>query len=250
MEEYESWIEYAEEFNRYAIFNNKLIHTGLGLNGIEPANIVKNANNILDVGCGEGTNTFLLKNETSEKVIGIDIARSAIEKAKKNYSNIGCQFFVCDFLEYRQEENIKFDLITFFGSLDYIELNTNFIEKLNKLTSLHSRCFISKFHPFWTTLYRNDVEKEDIKSYFEDGRCDSIIYGEKKNILLKRYHYSLSYIINFYKENDWKLNMFIEPKPNINDTAFSYKNYETDSILIERLNNIPMSIIMEFEREY
>lgn len=246
--EYESWNEYAKEFNRYSKFDNNLIHTGLGLSGIEAKEIYKNSKNILDVGCGEGTNTILLKNNLSNNVIGIDIAESAIDEAKKKYSQSDCQFYISNFLEYKAKENIKFDLVTFFGSLDYIELNFDFINKLNELTNKNSRCFISKFHPFWTTLYRNDIEEESIKSYFEDGRCDDIVYGENKNFLLKRYHYSLSYIINFYKENNWKLNLLIEPEPNINNTAFSYKDYEKDAILMKRLETIPMSIIMEFER--
>jgi ubiquinone/menaquinone biosynthesis C-methylase UbiE len=59
------------------------------LNNIHPSSVLissygKNANRILDVGCGEGTRLYLIKNKKAEK-IGVDQSETAISMARKQY---------------------------------------------------------------------------------------------------------------------------------------------------------------------
>ena len=61
-----AWSEYAEEYNQNASFSAQKIHTGLGLAGIAPSDVVKTSQSILDVGCGNGINTFLLSKQTEQ----------------------------------------------------------------------------------------------------------------------------------------------------------------------------------------
>ena len=39
-----------------------------------------------------------------------------------------------------------------------------------------------------------------------------------------------------------------EPKPDLENSSFKYLNYDFDDILMDRMANVPMTIIFEFER--
>ncbi len=249
MDSCNAWNGYAKEFNEFSSFDTKKIHTGLGLKGINPAEIANNAKTILDIGCGDGSNTYLLHSVNHGETIGVDVASVSIDSANRNYSKYGCRFYNMDFDRCCVDfGNINFDLITFFGSADYIKIDDEFMRKINNISHINSRCIITKFHPMWTTLYGNDIEDQNINCYFDDGRIDGIPYGTKHEFILNRYHYSISHIVSTYIKNGWKLNQLLEPKPSIKDASFEYKNYNTDEVLMERLSAIPMTIIYEFER--
>lgn len=246
----DAWKYYASEFNDLATFDRKNIHTGLGVMGINPQEVVSGAENILDIGCGEGTNTYLMYSVRKTKTIGIDIAHSAIDQANKQYSGDGCIFLNCDLKGFLNKfDGTPFDLITFWGSLDYIKIDEEYFYELNYITQKGSRCYISKFHPMWTTLFENDVEQMHMRSYFDNGRVDFIPYGNKKRVFLGRIHYGISYIYNAFKVNGWNLKRIEEPKLNLGNSSFKYLNYESDCTLMNRMNNVPMTIIFEFERK-
>ena len=245
----EGWNRYAEEFNDLSTFDNRNIHTGLGLKGLNPKEVVGSASSIIDIGCGEGTNTYLMCSVRNSRTVGIDIASSAIDKANEQYASNTCTFLNCDLYEYlKQYDGNSFDLVTFWGSLDYLKIDSNFFSGLNQITNIGSRCFVSKFHPMWTSLYGNDGEEQNMKSYFDEGRLDLIPYGNKNKVFLERIHYSISYIYNVFRENGWELKLLQEPKPNIYAASFKYMNYDSDDTLMNRMNNVPMTIIFEFER--
>ena len=100
----------------------------------------------------------------------------------------------------------------------------------------------------WTSLFENDVEEQCMASYFEDGRVDLVPYGNKKKFFLERIHYSISYIYTSFTEYGWEVKSIQEPKPCIEDASFKYLNYDSDDILMERMRNVPMTIVFEFER--
>ena len=240
------WSKYAEEYNINASFSAQRIHTGLGLAGIAPLDVVNTSHSILDVGCGTGINTALLSKHTDGKVIGIDPVASQIQIARKNYVRDNLEFLCCDFQNLPKYITDNYDLITFFGSLDYISIDDIFFDIVNHLTHPGSRCFISKFHPFWTTLYGNDVGEALENSYFESGHEDVVRYGSSE---FTRYHYALSDFITQFTYHGWSLRKFAEPKPTLECSAFSYKDYEFDPILQQRMRRIPMTALFEFAKE-
>ena len=75
-------------------------------------------NSILDVGCGDGTLALHLRT-TNNKIIGIDIADSSIQKAnnKNVYSNVS---FIRTSFENFQANNRDFDAIVFVHTLLFI----------------------------------------------------------------------------------------------------------------------------------
>lgn len=246
---HDSWNGYAKEFNRLSYFDAQLIHLGLGIEGIKVTELVTQPNmNILDVGCGNGKNTFLLSQATNGQVDGIDIAKSAIDEANETYCLSNISFNVRGLYEHNKLCSIKYDLITFFGSIDYISLKSELFSTLNSLTNDSATCFISKFHPFWTALFKNDVSPSNEKSYFENGRIDEVVYGQSCKFTFQRYHYTFEYLISSFKSYGWILQSLSEPKPNFSSAAFAYENYDTDEILHKRMENIPMTLVLRFTK--
>ena len=190
-----AWSSYAEEYNNNAVFSENVIHTGLGLPGIHPANLLKNSRSVIDVGCGTGINTFLLSKHTDGRVTGIDPVMSQIQKAKQMFKDSHAEYICCAFQELQAYISDRYDLATFLGSLDYMCLDEEFFNILDLITHSGSRCFISKFHPFWTTLYGNDTDKELNNGYFDSGRKDLVHFGKSEFI---RYHYTLADFISLF----------------------------------------------------
>ena len=241
-----SWNEYIEEYSQNSKFSKNEIHLGLGLSGLTSDKIVKDAKSILDVGCGNGINSFIMASNAISIVDAIDVGHNIISENEKLKAN-NLHFIKSDFASYAASCNKKYDLLTFFGSIDYIALDEIFFRDLNRITKENSRCFISKFHPFWTTLFNGDTEEMSIKNYFSD-RIDPVHYGQKKCVELFRFHYSLSTFINLFEANGWEMIYFDEPKIDIKKSAFAYSNYETDEVLINRMKNIPMTMLIEFRQ--
>ncbi|MHB9296066.1 hypothetical protein PilKf_01820 [Pillotina sp. SPG140] len=240
-----AWRDYANKFNANAIFSQDLIHIGLALPGIPATDIVRGSNTVLDVGCGNGVNTFLISQATDGVTVGADPVQEQINSAKVEFSKANLCYICTDYLGITDTVSSKFDLITFFGSLDYIPLDTEFFITLNALTHERSRCYISKFHPIWTALFANDVEAETENAYFDIAREDLVNFGNS-NFL--RYHYSLAEILSRFDNNNWHLKMLKEPQPNFAKSAFAYSDYDKDPTLRSRLLRFPMSLVLEFEK--
>ena len=242
----QAWSEYADEYNANTLFSSEVVHTGLGLAGVSPSFIVKTSGSILDIGCGNGINTFLLAKQTSGSVVGVDPVSSQICSATERFKRSNLSFMCCEFQDLLNHITDHYDLITFFGSIDYIPIDEFFFTTIDRITHSGSRCFLSKFHSFWTTLYGNDVKEELDNSYFENGRRDIVGFGQSEFI---RYHYTLSDFIMRFAKHGWILREFMEPKPELKNSAFGYKNYEQDPILQHRLSKIPMTAVFEYVKE-
>ncbi len=249
MSNIDSWNGYAKEFNQLSSFDPKLVHLGLGIEGIKAVELVTQPKiNILDVGCGNGKNTHLLAQATNGQVDGIDIAKSAIDEAKGAYRKSNLIFANRDLYEHRKLCKVKYDLVTFFGSIDYISIGNEFFSTLNAITNSSAICYISKFHPFWTTLFENDISPSRDQSYFENGRIDEVIYGQSNKFVFHRYHYTFEYLFSSFRSNGWMISSLNEPKPSYSSAAFAYENYNTDEVLRKRMEKIPMTLVLKFQK--
>jgi 2-polyprenyl-3-methyl-5-hydroxy-6-metoxy-1,4-benzoquinol methylase len=94
-----------------------------------------NFESILDIGCGEGMFTSLLKKKNNN-VSGIDISPTAIKKAKARFKDI--EFFVGDI---NKNKILKhYDLVVLKEILSYIE---NWREVLRSLANISKYIFVS-----------------------------------------------------------------------------------------------------------
>ena len=95
---------------------------------------------ILDVGCGKGTFTHLLKKRNAH-VVGIDSSETAIAKAAAAYPDIDFRAMDVDRLSALEE---TFDVAVVMGTLAYIE---NWPHALSTLARMTKWIYIAEFIP-------------------------------------------------------------------------------------------------------
>lgn len=100
-----------------------------------------NFSRILDIGCGKGSFTHLLKKANNE-VVGMDISQTAIEKARARYRNI--DFKVLSISELMSTQKEQYDLVIMIEILSYLENWKEVIEYVSKITRY---IFISLYLP-------------------------------------------------------------------------------------------------------
>ena len=93
-----------------------------------------NFNNILDVGCGKGAFTHLLKKENNQ-VTGIDVSKTAIQRAKAKYADISfsCVDLTKDSFKKMAFFKKHYDLIVFMEILSYLPNWSNVIEEFSRI---------------------------------------------------------------------------------------------------------------------
>lgn len=120
-----------------------------------------NFNSILDLGCGKGTFTSLLKKENNQ-VEGWDISPTAVEKAKNRFKQI--TFETAD-IKSLKEIPYNYDLIVIKEVLSYLD---NWRDLLKIITKNTSYLFISLFlpeNPIGFVKSFNDLKAEVKKSF-------------------------------------------------------------------------------------
>lgn len=99
-----------------------------------------NFNSVLDIGCGKGAFTHLLKKKNNS-VLGVDISKTAIQRAKNNYPQI--EFKVLH-VNRSLKLKKKFDLVLIMETLSYIK---DWRELLSSISKITKYLYISLFIP-------------------------------------------------------------------------------------------------------
>ena len=134
----------------------------------------KKYNSILEIGCGFGLSTWLMRDLVEEKIVGLDINEEGVKAAKHLFDE--CDFICSDYLDYfTKNPDVKFDLIiSCFGPIkknevdlimehcnEYIHIGyrarslDNFLRWTHKRKGLHLS--------FSTTLISKKIKKSKIK---------------------------------------------------------------------------------------
>lgn len=123
---------------------------------------------ILDVGCGEGTNTFLLATTFPGAIVtGIDVAESGINCAVGSYKKDNLYFFYDP--ESKNLDN-KYDLITCFEVLEHIDNWQDFLSKIAKSSNKYILLSFptGRMHLFEINVghFRN-FKKNEVENYLK-----------------------------------------------------------------------------------
>jgi malonyl-CoA O-methyltransferase len=135
----ESFSKAAESYNEYALVQNEAFYYLLEQLKKEQVNFNKMAN-VLDIGCGPGFNTWVLKDLVKEaQILAVDYAQEMVEYAKQNYVHKRINYKQAD-IE-KEDLKIKFDLIIANAVFQWLE---NFQETLGNLKrQLHKNGLIA-----------------------------------------------------------------------------------------------------------
>lgn len=153
---------------------------------------------VLEIGCGEGTNTvFLAKNGFN--VTAFDLSKIAIHKtdeaAKK--AEVQVSTFIADINDYAPSE--QFDIIFSTGTLQYLlpEKRKTFIDALKVSTNKGG---LHVFHTFAKKTYISPApDAEDAEFLWDSGE-----------------------LLNFYQ--DWRVERFIEEIKNCNSSGVPHEH--------------------------
>ena len=152
-------------------------------------NITENET-VLDVGCGNGFNTFNIAKK-AKKIVGIDINANNIEFARKNYKLENINYIHDDILNYSFTE--KFDVIVLSNVLEHVE---NRIELLKRLNNIGNKLLIRVplIDRSWITLYKKEMGLDYMldKTHYIEYTVDSFL-KEIEESGLKTINYSIQF---------------------------------------------------------
>ena len=76
--------------------------------------------NVLDISCGTGYGSFLLKNKRAKTVVGVDISNEAVNFAQEKYKTEGLEFKTGNILKTGYMDNF-FDVIVCFETIEHVD---------------------------------------------------------------------------------------------------------------------------------
>jgi len=87
---------------------------------------------VLDVACGEGYGSKLLKDWGALSVVGMDVSGEAIAKAKQNFAEEGITF-LCGDAEQLPFDDKQFDLVVSFETIEHLEYPEDFLREIARV---------------------------------------------------------------------------------------------------------------------
>lgn len=140
-----------------------------------------NFSRILDIGCGKGTFTHLLKKQNNH-VVGIDSSKTAIRKAKESFPDID---FRCMSVYDIYSLGEKFDLVAVMGTFAYVE---GWPKAVGTIAGMTRWLYVAEYIPHnpigfvkWPSHLISEVERHFIiktKVLLDDVHC--MLFAEVK----------------------------------------------------------------------
>ena len=99
---------------------------------------------VLDIACGDGYGSWLLKEWGASSVLGLDASEEAVFAARREYSRDGVDFRVAEAGDAVSAlPAASFDLIACFETFEYVDDPERFLARLRSLAAPGARIFIS-----------------------------------------------------------------------------------------------------------
>ena len=164
---------------------------------------------VLDVGCGTGIYSKILKKEFDMDVTAIDVSANMLKIAKDFCAGLGIDFFKCDFHGF--EPNNKFDLVLgsfFLGYEDSLSLTFG---RTKALLSDDGGVIFSMVHPVRMSLDEHNYNSYKISDYFGGEKHKVIIVPNEEPLFQPKR--TFEQVINAAKESGFLLKSLLEPSP-------------------------------------
>ena len=189
---------------------------------------------ILDIGCGFGKASRMLKEQGASYVLGIDASERMIGKARDENSEEGIEYRVTDAMGISEIED-SFDIAYSSLCFHYIEDFGKLLNAIRSVLRPGGMLLFSQEHPISTADYS--------KGFSEDGSSYTFSSYQKEGIRVSRwfidgvttYHRTFGTIITELIRNGFSIDTVLEPKPSesaIRTLPRLIREYEKPSFLI------------------
>jgi len=243
------------EYNKN--FQEWLNKKGLGHSHLEKPAMYSQLGNvqgrtILCVGCGGGEECAHIKSLGAKKVIGVDISKSLIERAKEKFPDI--EFYVMDMEKLKFPES-SFDLVYSSLVLHYVKNWIKVLSEIKRVLKKNGFFLFSTHNPTcWSAYKKEDKDQKlQILGFKENKKTNKIeIYGDYLNtrkindiwhgtFRITYYHKSFSSIIKDILKSGLKIVDCIEPRPINSAKKINYEFWKKSS-------KIPLFIIFKLQK--
>ena len=151
---------------------------------------------VLDVACGEGYGSALIKNWGAAKVIGVDCSEEAIKMAKKYFKQNNVEYIIADACKLPFEDD-SFDLVVSFETIEHVDDDIAYLKEIKRVAKKDAVIIIS---------CPNDPY------YYKDSECDNPFHKRKYTaydfkkitieVLGENVHWSYGYGLNGFMSLD------------------------------------------------
>jgi len=215
---------------------------------------------MLDLACGEGSNTRILARKGA-KIVGVDLSERLIQFARQleKKEKLGIEYHVSDAADLKEFLSNHFDIVTCFMALMDIEDYESTIREVARVLKMNGRFVFSIIHPCfeWGDVasngkcigewkcgegaqdYSNKTLHYERTVYF--GKVKLKSHWDMKRLLkpftTTNFHRTLSDYAQALFESGLLIRRLVEPRP----TAKGVSEYPQ----LRKHRNIPQSIIIE-----
>lgn len=172
--------------------------------------------NVLDIGCGFGWHCKYAVEQGANKIVGIDISKKMIEKAKEINNHPKIEYKISSIEDYSYPSE-TYDVVLSSLALHYIECFDDVCAKVEKTLKENGTFIFSVEHPIFTSngiqdwIYEKEgtIQHWPVDDYFIERKIQSNFLGET----VVKYHKTLTTFINTLIDHRFVINRVIEPMP-------------------------------------
>lgn len=200
----------------------KMLRSVDGLNSAGEWHVLKKmppdfqGKNVLDLGCGYGWHCIYAKEQGAENVIGIDLSKKMIDKAKEKSKGLSITYHqmpIEDIVFEKEQFDIIFSSLTFHYVQDLEALFRKIYQYLKKGGSF----VFSMEHPVFTAKNEQDWFRDEnenrlhwpVDNYQDEGVRQTFFLGHE----VVKYHRTVASILNMVINSGFSITQIAEPKP-------------------------------------
>ncbi len=261
----DAWNTLSQHYQGSRRISSENDHYGAYAPGENELNIIGDVSglDILEVGCGGGQNSIVLKKQGAKTVTGIDQSMNQIEHAKKLATSLGVNvnFKKCDMEDLSELGDASFDLIVSSHAMNYAMDLDKVFRECNRLLRSSGRLVTCLSHPLWIVL-GEALELSDFSklvNYFEgiDDIWDWEGYEGEKIATFHSKSWRLEHIFNGLITAGFSIERVAEPRgyseeelTNLPTDAVPYRDIPNENKGFITGNRIvPSSLIVSAKKE-
>ncbi|MET1117195.1 MAG: methyltransferase domain-containing protein [Comamonas sp.] len=105
---------------------------------------------VLDIACGEGYGSHLLKRAGADQVVGVDVSDEAVDRAKKYFTGPGVEFMAADAASIERKFPLEyFDVVVSCETIEHIEYPQKYLQSLKNVAKKDAIFIISCPNDHW-----------------------------------------------------------------------------------------------------